>query len=417
MAGSKFEGDIQNLTQRQLEYINNVIEQEGFKNSKVKFEPVGAAGDNYVANVKRIILEGDGGNLSIIAKIAPSSEQIRNNFQTPVMFLNEIFMYKKILPKFLQLQKQAGVPEDEQIKFPKYYGSLSEAPNEIILLEDLKVAGYNMLDRFIPLTDHVVRGVLKSLAIWHSLSYVLKAKEPDTFNHFRDSLVNYWVHFYELKDNPVIDAFRQVETIAIAILSDYPQYQSIIKDKVNAFMERTVKITKVEDGNRFSVIQHGDAWTNNIMFQFREDGTLKESMLIDYQIARNASPASDILYFIFNCTHHEARNEYFNEWLDHYHSELDKSLANFGIKANYVYPRDQLDADLKRYGKLSVGNTVLTVVMTLLTPEIAIKVKEQMDSSDPSNMLTEDDMDAGTLSAIKKKLVGLVDSFNRFGLL
>uniref|UniRef100_A0A2A4K0J1 CHK kinase-like domain-containing protein n=1 Tax=Heliothis virescens TaxID=7102 RepID=A0A2A4K0J1_HELVI len=403
MAQYNFEGEIQNINERQLEFINSVIEKQGFKDSKVTFNAVGSAGDNYMANVKRIFVEGENGNLSIIVKIAPASEHLRENFNSELLFSNECFMYAKVLPKFLQLQKQAGVPEEDQIKFPKCYGSLDEAPNEIILLEDVKAKGYTMQDRFIPLTDYVVKSVLKSLAVWHSLSYVLKQKEPETFNYFKDNLIDLLSIIAKKKDNPAIDFIAHIEKMAIGVLTGYPEYQNIIRDKVTGALEKGAKMQKSEDGNRFSVIQHGDAWTNNIMFRFQGD-TLMEAMLIDYQLSRNASPVSDLMYFLFNCTHHNARVEYFYEWLDYYHSELDNSLSNYGIKANYAYPRDQLDADMKRYGKLTLGNTVVTTSMMGLKPEEASKVKEQMDSADLSNVSAVNNMDNATIIDYQKKL-------------
>lgn len=68
--------------------------------------------------------------------------------------------------------------------------------------------------------------------------------------------------------------------------------------------------------------------------------------MIDYQASNNVSPVVDLLYMILNCTDHETRSKNFYNWLDYYHSELDKSLSNFGLKANFIYPKDQLDADL-----------------------------------------------------------------------
>nr|XP_021187406.2 uncharacterized protein LOC110374147 [Helicoverpa armigera] len=418
MAPFNFEGDIQNINERQLEFINSAIEKQGLKNSKVTFHAVGTAGDNYVANVKRITVEGENGNLNIIAKIAPASQSLRENFHSALLFNNEIFVYSKVIPKFIQLQKQAAVPEEEQVKFPKCYGTFDEAPNEIILLEDVKVQGYIMLDRFIPLTDYVVKGVLKSLAVWHSLSYVLKNKEPETFNYFKDNLVDLWSILAEDKENneSAVAFITQVENMALGVLADEPEYQNIIKGKVISSVEKAAKLKKDENGNRFSVIQHGDAWTNNIMFKFQED-TLKESMLIDYQMTRNTSPVADLLYFFFNCTHHYARVEYFNEWLDYYHSQLDNSLSNYGLKANYVYPRDQLDADLKRYGKFALGNAILTNSMINLKPEEATKVKAQMDSGDIANVDAVGSMDSASLLVYKRKLIGIALSFEQFGLL
>ncbi|KAJ8728884.1 hypothetical protein PYW07_006580 [Mythimna separata] len=415
MEHHKFEGEIDNITPAQLEFIKNVIEEEGFKDSKVTFEAVGAAGDNYAASVKRIIVEGENGNLTMIAKIAPTHEIVRKTLSAPLMFNNEYLMYKEVLPKLLSLQKQAEIPEKDQLRFPKCYGASVDAPNEVILIEDLKPSGFGMQDRLKPLADEYVKSVLRNLAIYHSLSYVLKNKEPETYNYYRDNLGDMWGAMANKRPEE-LTYFRQIEAASLKML-DNIEHQNIMRHKVSEIVARAAKMSKFENGSRYAVIQHGDCWTNNVMFKF-EDDTLQQSILIDYQLCKNSSPANDILYLIFNCTDHETRVKNFYDWLDYYHTELDKSLSNYGLKSNYVYPRDQLDADVKRYGKLAFGCAVITLGVLNLNPEEARKLQRAFASPNTDDVVAAlADVNADTLALTKKRLSELVESFVAFGLL
>lgn len=269
----KFEGDLENITPAQLEFIKTVIEQEGFKDSKVNFEPVGAVGDNYAANVKRIIVEGENGKISLIAKLAPSQEIVRKNLSAPIMFGNEHLIYTEILPKFLSLQKKAEVAEEDLLKFPKCYGTNVEAPNEVVIIEDLKDSGFGMLDRFTPLTDECVKSVLRNLAIFHSVSYVLKSKESDTYDYYKDNLKDMW-GVIALGKPEELAYFQYLEDVALSMLDD-PEHKDVVKNKINTAVVTAAKMTKYENGSRYAVIQHGDCWTNNVMFKFEASNYFK----------------------------------------------------------------------------------------------------------------------------------------------
>ena len=265
MAEQKIEGQIEGITEGQLEYIKSVVEKEGYKDSKITIEAVGGAADNYGANVKRIVIEGEHGTTTMIAKIAPSIEFVRQ-MGIVLMFTNENLIYTEILPKMMQLQKQADVPEENQVKFPKCYGTNMEAPNEVILIEDLKASNYVMLDRFISLTDEQIHSVLRNLAIYHSLSYVLKNKEPETYDYYKDKLGDMLGALSQAGPEHLA-FFHQIQAMALSMLDD-PEHLSIVKNKITDLIENAGKMTKFEHGSRYAVIQHGDCWTNNIMFKF-----------------------------------------------------------------------------------------------------------------------------------------------------
>ncbi|XP_037300954.1 uncharacterized protein LOC119191166, partial [Manduca sexta] len=182
--GLQFEGATDNISEPQLAYIRGVLEKRGYKDTKVTIQAVGKDGDNFVASVKRIVVRNENGEFRMIAKIATQHELLRANMALENIFRNEHIMYTSVLPKFHELEEQADLPKKDRLRFPECYGSLTAAPHEVILLEDLQVPGFIMMDRFKTLSDECIRSVLRNFALLHSLSYALKNKELDVFNEY-----------------------------------------------------------------------------------------------------------------------------------------------------------------------------------------------------------------------------------------
>lgn len=266
MAKYNFEGDLENISDPQLEFINQVIQEQDIKVKKVTFKPVGKAGDNFAASVKRIIIDGDDATLRMIAKIAPQSEGIRGIVSTPVTFSNEHIIYTEFLPKIEQLQNDAGVPNEDRLRYPKCYGSSLEKPNEVILLEDLSVTDFIMLDKFKSLPDNCVRSILKNFAILHSLSFVLKRREPEKFDEFKHRFTDVWS--INSHDEGAIIYMEKLESDLSSLL-DEEFHRSKIRNKMKEMVHTSVELNKHELSNQYSVIQHSDAWTNNFMFRFK----------------------------------------------------------------------------------------------------------------------------------------------------
>lgn len=266
MAGLKVEGDVDNISEKQLGFIINVLEKRGFKDTKVLIEPIGKVGDNYVANVMRITVEDKTpGTFKMVAKIAPTQEEARLMTNTLMLFKNEHIIYTKVLPKFDELQMSADIPAEQRLRYATCYGSFEEAPNEVILLEDLKEAKFEMLDRLKPLSAECVKSVLKNFAQFHSLSLALKHKEPGLFNEYKNSLFDMWSAMAGQKEAMMY--FEQLENSAIMIMeSDI--HKKALKGVISQSMSKSVKLAVVDRDSKSAIIQQGDSWTNNIMFKF-----------------------------------------------------------------------------------------------------------------------------------------------------
>ncbi|KAI5640221.1 ecdysteroid kinase domain-containing protein [Phthorimaea operculella] len=405
----------------QWKFVKDVLNKKGFGDAKITENAVGEAGDNYVANVIRVVAEKNGETFKMVAKIAPRTGQLRETLNARLLFINEVLMYTEVLPKFTDLEISIGIPEEERFRYAACYGTITEEFDELILLEDLKESDYIMLDRFKSLTDDEMKLILNSFAKMHSLSYALRHQEPETYENFKNKLLKY----SEMNGVPAEQmkkSFEAAEADCISILQN-KKHKIAMKDTISKITELDEKNSSWEFNSKYSVIHHGDVWTNNVLFRL-EDGKAVSCCILDYQIARINSPAVDLLHTILNCTDHKTRKQHFMGWIDYYHSELAKHLFEFGLKADFVCPRDQLDADLKSHGKALLGRAGLVAFLLSRESAEAEKLKANMDKGFQEGKEKTDGLFGSVASMseksqnyFKSRVEDLVDTYYEFGLI
>ncbi|KAI5640279.1 ecdysteroid kinase domain-containing protein [Phthorimaea operculella] len=404
----------------QWKLVKDVLNKKGFSDAKITEHAVGEAGDNYVANVKRVIAEQNGENFKMVAKIAPRTGQLRETMNVRLLFINEVLMYTEVLPKLSELEIAIGIPEEERLRYAACYGTITEEFDELILLEDLKESDYIMLDRFKSLTDDEMKLILKSFAKMHSLSYALRHQEPETYADFKNKFMKY-SDVNGVAAERTKKSLEALEADCISKLQN-KKHKIAMKDTISKYIDLDDKNSSWEFSSKYSVIHHGDAWTNNVLFHL-EDGKAVSCCMIDYQLSRINSPAVDLLHTILNCTDHETRKQHFIGWIDYYHSELAKHLFEFGLKADFVCPRDQLDADLKRHTKALLARAGLVAFMLSRESAEAEKIKAEMDKSDQGEEKMDGmfgniaSMSDKSLNVFKSRVEGLIDTCFEFGLI
>lgn len=77
----------------------------------------------------------------------------------------------------------------------------------------------------------------------------------------------------------------------------------------SSFYDTMCRLTR--ETGPLSVICHGDLWTPNLLFKYAANDI--EAKVIDFQLARFASLATDISFFIYACTEQETREQHFEE--------------------------------------------------------------------------------------------------------
>ena len=78
--------------------------------------------------------------------------------------------------------------------------------------------------------------------------------------------------------------------------------------------------------NKFNVLNHGDCWTNNIMFEHDESGNITNTLFVDFQLMLYGSPCYDLYYFLMSSPKLELKLEHFDYFIRFYHDHLKANL-------------------------------------------------------------------------------------------
>lgn len=233
------------------------------------------------------------------------------------------------MPIFRQFEKSKGVIIDENgfIEYPKCYRCGDEDLNECILLEDLSVRGFTMIDRFTEEVnvDHV-RLVMQALGKFHAISFAMNDQQPKEFEKIASNLNEVFIR----RDDPILREFffKQSESV-LNVVSD-PKDADLLAKVKKVFeihpMDIAADCIDVKLSGLTGVISHGDAWQNNTMFRNDNNGKPIEISLLDWQISRFSSPIIDIVYYMFCCTTKELRDDHYEECLNIYHESLSAHI-------------------------------------------------------------------------------------------
>lgn len=289
---------------------------------------------------------------SVIVKVAPRQSERRQRFQIRSLFLREIFMYEQVstigdksktfhshaiipflklqvLPFFRQFERSKGVAMNGFIEYPMCHRTIDDNFSECLILEDLNVCGFKMIDRFTEdVTANHVRLVMQTLGKFHAISFAVQDQQPKKFIELASNLNELYIR----KDDKQLRAYfnMMANSILDALSSDEDAF---VRSKLTKLLERDAIDIAADciDTKSFSstAITHADAWQENIAFKYDENGKPIEAGLLDWQMARVSSPVLDIVYCIFCCTTKELRDEHYDEFLEAYHQSLTLHIRKY----------------------------------------------------------------------------------------
>lgn len=101
----------------------------------------------------------------------------------------------------------------------------------------------------------------------------------------------------------------------------FPQFSNL-----DEMIDQNIEMGRIKP-DEFNVLNHGDSWCNNIMFNYNDEGKRNETILVDFQMCKYGSPAQDLLYFIFSSPKQEIRLEKFDYMIKYYHDNLIENLS------------------------------------------------------------------------------------------
>ncbi|XP_063597701.1 uncharacterized protein LOC134774272 [Penaeus indicus] len=276
-------------------------------------------GDNFATLVARVNVNFSSGRVnnatSYIVKYNPNRLKLLENFGY-ISFQKEQVFYQQLINLIqLQLQEIGQTP----LKVPQCFYSSLEENREVIFLDDLGPRGFRMFNRKKGMDVAHTKLVLEELARLHAASYLLKAKIPDL-----------------AEEHPILnlDYFNYDDNAAQTIQAIFANHTGMVQGMLNKIggyevaenwlarnKERGLEImeNQLQRVPPFDVLCHGDCWINNVLFRY-EDNVPVEVMLLDFQLCRQASLATDLNFLLHTSLEGHVRKTKLETFLDIYFS-------------------------------------------------------------------------------------------------
>lgn len=203
--------------------------------------------------------------LHLAIKKAVEIEQYRKELNFENIFKQECVFYEEIFPTLIEFQKQKGVKPLFN-PFPRCYYSTLKSGKEMIILENLKVEGFELCDKHQPLSRKHIELGLESFAKFHAVSLSLKDQNPSKFEDITKKLENtFKLHFsglaYEYLDilhrHNLDILLEKKETELHCKLENLLSRKHIVQQ----FLDFS------EEATGCAVLSHCDSWINNLMFK------------------------------------------------------------------------------------------------------------------------------------------------------
>ncbi|CAH1406807.1 unnamed protein product [Nezara viridula] len=259
--------------------------------------------------MKKLITEGESGELLKELNIAKIESQIYSVVHKNMTYLMEEFedTDESIWCKFIHYD-------------PQYHS---------ILLEDLKASGYSLVPRQKGLDlDHAIL-VLNSLGRYHGMAKVLEQRGIISKDDYKP-----YTLFTDLK---LIKSYLYG---SISILSkvmknswgpDWEDTANKLKIPFDQFAAKWMSMGTVYTETNFTVLNHGDCWSNNMMFKYDFQKRPIDVKFLDYQGPHYNTPCTDVTYFMYVGVQPPVRRSNYELLLKTYHDSLVRTLDKFGF--------------------------------------------------------------------------------------
>ncbi|KAK2577830.1 hypothetical protein KPH14_001098 [Odynerus spinipes] len=390
------------------QHLQNIAKNASLSKPNFRVSRAVKAGNNFVGDVYRTVIEGEkDGKIErfyAILKCAPTDPRRRLFMKIRKVFLREIYFYETILSVFDDVLRDYDMSVEY---FPMLYGASKEDENEVLVLEDLKSKGYLMRDTKFLDYQHA-RLALRKLGRFHAYSFATRAKKPETFEMFK-SLEEPLFVVQNPPNNEMHDRLVILcNVIRKALADEEDHYQKRFDHFANNMMDIMAETVKGSNAEPYAVVNHGDAWTNNILFKYKENEGSSEPQdlrFLDFQLCRYASPAADISYTLFCSSTYKMRLEHYDELLREYYDSLSTCLRKLDCDPDVLFPYEVLLDHMERFGKYAAGMAVFVIHIFTDQNNEVVEISTNINAESYHERLQKDDFYRNMLKETYKEFV------------
>jgi thiamine kinase-like enzyme len=361
-----------------LTILNKAANILGFNKHSVGLNLGAHKGDGFIGELYKATITNEESKkkVDVVVKKAPIEPSRRDETCVASAFSNEIFFYSKILPALQKLQ------QDHQVdtlfnSVPTYVCSNSEINKEMLVLKDLTKRGFQMREKDLVLDEEHVNFIFQTYGRFHALLFCLKDQKPEEYYSLTKSLHNVLAEFGSKKGFPY-SLHKIVEKSLAALNSDD---DSQVREKFTKYAKNTTEmyLNAIEYRGKYSTILHGDCWSNNIMFKYK-NSKIEEISLLDFQMAWVGTPVYDLSYFFYSGGCKELFDK-LEDFLDVYYNSFSRFVKELGSVPEDLLPRSALSEDWKVYSKFGMFMALLLTQVKLMSREDSAEMSDSIDGN------------------------------------
>uniref|UniRef100_A0A1A9WZ79 CHK domain-containing protein n=1 Tax=Glossina brevipalpis TaxID=37001 RepID=A0A1A9WZ79_9MUSC len=324
-----------------LEFLQDVLENAlyitDFYIKSAVFTMGSNVGENYCSQIYRVKIayelktdQQSIKEISIIIKSIPLIDGIEFLVDLNV-YHKECIFYNYVLPRMEMLLTGRNT------KFgPRLYMNLKK-PIQTLAFEDLTKLKYELASREKGLDEFHARLVMKKLGEFHAASIALFKKMPEFKSCFKSGMISELS--LERDNNTLLRYFGGNLTALIELIENWPNYEEItkkIKKYAVNFKENLLR-GSFSSPNDFKVLNHGDLWVNNMLFQYNELREPIDINLVDFQMSVWSSPGIDLNYFFYTSLELNVLQDEYENLIREYYQSLSHSLRKLNHLASPTY--------------------------------------------------------------------------------
>ncbi|XP_071442994.1 uncharacterized protein [Hetaerina americana] len=265
----------------------------------------------------------------------------------------------------------------------------------------------------------------KALARFHAFSYALKLKEPEVF---RAKVYDLFPEtMFSVNSKGMIEVFvRNAFQDTAAVIREWADDKyDVITDWMDSSRDGItgVIIRLLSPDDPGAVLNHGDFWTNNMLFRHSSEGPEDNVKLLDFQISRVCSPAADLSYLMTTsitaavCKAHWdnlLRTEYLRTFWDTLGTLGARNLASESQPDLYSWP--WLQSEILRFRPFALV-TAFTTTQVILTEESHVPDMDSMTEEQLTGQVDHNPFsDLSKGKQYQVRLRGMLDGFLEEGL-
>lgn len=330
----------------------------------IRFEPGSKVGDGFIGEVIRATIRGDrlvDGKLindevlSLICKVPLDDPVQREKFNSMLLFEREVLVYKEVLPEFERMQLARGLWRGDEVgfwNFPRCYWASFDADRgeSMLIMEDLGKRQLVLKNKFVLVDYDHVKVLAVALGKLNACSFALKEQKPEVFEKVKrlNDLLSVLMMTEQMK--PL--APRNCELAASVFDGeDEVHWKKKFLSLKNCLWEKTLELLKSDKAEPYGALNHGDCWTNNVMFGYdKTTRKVQEIVLLDWQMARYSSPILDLTSFLYLCGEPNLRRELFDDVIRTFHNAFSTTFLALGGDPEKSFPFEAIKQQIKLFG-------------------------------------------------------------------